>query len=70
AMTHHRLGQTTQSRALLDEVKRWWDSLEAARADGAITMPLTDWLPLQLLLREAEALILSIPIFGVLQSSE
>jgi hypothetical protein len=57
AMAYHRLGQAKQARALLDEVRRWWDGLEAARTDGAVTMPLTDWLPLQLLRREAEALI-------------
>jgi WD40 repeat protein/tetratricopeptide (TPR) repeat protein len=58
ALAHHRLGHAAQSRALLDEVKHWWDGLEAARTEGAVTMPLTDWLPLQLFRREAEALIL------------
>jgi WD40 repeat protein/serine/threonine protein kinase/tetratricopeptide (TPR) repeat protein len=70
AMAHHRLGQTTQSRDLLNEVTRWWDGLEAAKADGAVTMPLTDWLPLQLFRREAEALILGAPIVGAPQTSE
>jgi WD40 repeat protein/tetratricopeptide (TPR) repeat protein len=65
AMAYHRLGQATEARASLDEVQRWWDGLEAARADGAVTMPLTDWLPLQLLRREAEALILGGPICPV-----
>jgi WD40 repeat protein/tetratricopeptide (TPR) repeat protein len=57
AMAHHRLGHAAQARALLDEVARWWKALEAARTDGAVTMPLTDWLPLQLFRREAETLI-------------
>jgi hypothetical protein len=61
AMAHHRLGHAAQARALLDEVARWWDGLEAARIDGAVTMPLTDWLPLQLFRREAVALILGCP---------
>jgi hypothetical protein len=58
AMAHHRLGHATQARALLDEVSRWWDGIEAARTDGAVAMPLTGWLSLQLFRREAEALIL------------
>jgi WD40 repeat protein len=57
AMAYHRLGRAKHARALLDEVRRWWDGIEAARTDGAVTMPPTDWLPLQLLRREAEALI-------------
>jgi WD40 repeat protein/tetratricopeptide (TPR) repeat protein len=63
AMAYHRLGHATQSRALLDEVNRWWDGLEAAKTDGAVAMPLTDWLSLQLFRREAAALILGDPIF-------
>jgi tetratricopeptide (TPR) repeat protein len=62
AMAHHRLGHAAQARTLLDEVTRWWSGIEAARTDGAVAMPLTDWLPLQLLRREAEALILGDPI--------
>jgi hypothetical protein len=62
AMAHHRLGHVAQSRALLDQVVRWWDGLEAAKADGAVAMPLTDWLPLQLLRRQAAALIMGDPI--------
>jgi tetratricopeptide (TPR) repeat protein len=58
AMAYHRLGRPQDARALLDEVKRWWSGLLAARTDGAVTMPPTDWLPLQLLRRETEALIL------------
>jgi WD40 repeat protein/serine/threonine protein kinase/tetratricopeptide (TPR) repeat protein len=58
AMAYHRLGQPKEARALLDEVNRWWNGLLAARTDGAVTMPPTDWLPLQLLRREAEGLIL------------
>jgi WD40 repeat protein/serine/threonine protein kinase/tetratricopeptide (TPR) repeat protein len=58
AMAHHRLGRAAQARALLEEVTRWWGGIEAARTDAAVAMPPTDWLPLQLFRREAEALIL------------
>ena len=63
AMAHHRLGHTAQSRALLDEVERWWQTVEAAKTDGAVAFSATDWLPLQLLRREAEAVILYDPVF-------
>jgi WD40 repeat protein/serine/threonine protein kinase len=62
AMAHQRLGHLAQARALLDAVTRWWSGIEAARIDGAVAMPLTDWLPLQLFRREAEALILGDPV--------
>jgi hypothetical protein len=46
---------------MLDDVRSWFKRVEAAR--GAVNFAATDWLPLQLLLREAEALILYDPVF-------
>ncbi len=64
ALAHHRLGHAAQSRALLDEVERWWKSADPTNADdNLIGLPAVDWLPLQLLRREAEAMILYDPIF-------
>jgi tetratricopeptide (TPR) repeat protein len=63
AMAHHRLGHAAQSRALLDEVERWWKGIEAAMTDGAVTVCPTDWLSLQLLRSEAEAVVLYDPVF-------
>jgi len=63
AMAHHRLGHAAQSRALLDKVERWWKGIEAAKTDGAVAVFPTDWLSLQLLRREAEAVILYDPAF-------
>jgi WD40 repeat protein/tetratricopeptide (TPR) repeat protein/tRNA A-37 threonylcarbamoyl transferase component Bud32 len=63
AMAHQGLGHAQQARALLEQVKRSWQQIEAARTDGAVSTPSTDWLPLQLLRSEAEALILYDPAF-------
>ncbi len=63
AMAHHRKGHRPQARALLVAVQHWWKSIAATQSDGAVAMPTTDWLPLQLLLREAEAVILYDPVF-------
>jgi hypothetical protein len=63
ALAHHRLGHTSQARALLEEVIHWWKQVEAAKTGGKVGLYLTDWLPLQLLRREAEAVILYDPIF-------
>ena len=63
AMSHHRLRHTAQLRALLDEVERWWESVEAAKTDGAVAFASTDWLSLQLLRSEAEAVVLYDPVF-------
>ena len=63
AMAHQRLGHAAKARALLDEVGRSWKGVEARKTDGAVAMPATDWLPLQLLRREAESIILYDPIF-------
>jgi tetratricopeptide (TPR) repeat protein len=61
AMAHHRLGHAASARALLDEVERWWKSVETAKTRLAFNT--TDWLPFQLLRREAEAVILYDPAF-------
>jgi len=63
ALAHHRLGHAAQSRALLDEVGGWWKGVEAKKTDGTSPVVATNWLPLQLLRREAEAVILYDPIF-------
>ena len=63
AMAQQRLGNAAQSTRL---VTRWQESLrsvEAARNDGAVSLNSTDWLPLQILRREAEARILYDPVF-------
>jgi tetratricopeptide (TPR) repeat protein len=62
AMAHHRLGHAPSARALLDEVERWWKGVETAKTQLAF-FNTTDWLPLQLLRREAEAVILYDPVF-------
>ena len=58
AMAYQRLGESTKARALLSEVAEMWNIIEAEKDDGAVSMPATDWLPLQIYRREAEALIL------------
>jgi hypothetical protein len=63
AMSHERLGHTTRARAILAEVQRFWQQLEAGKTDGAISVPAVDWLPMQVLRREAEAMLLYDPIF-------
>jgi hypothetical protein len=44
-------------------VQRLWERIEAAKTDGAVSMPTVDWLPVQVLRREAEAVILYDPVF-------
>ncbi len=63
AMAHHRSGHQSQARALLAAVQQWWKSVETTKSDGVVSIPTTDWLPLQLLLGEAEAVIFYDPIF-------
>jgi tetratricopeptide (TPR) repeat protein len=58
AMAYQRLGESTKARALLSEVAEMWNIIEAEKDDGAVSMPATDWLPLQIYRREAEALVL------------
>jgi tetratricopeptide (TPR) repeat protein len=63
AMAQERLGHTAQARAILAEVQGFWQRIEAAKTDGAVSAPAVDWLPMQVLRREAEAMILYDPIF-------
>jgi hypothetical protein len=62
-MAHERSGHRAQARALLADVQRAWRRIETSRTDGAVSLTSTDWLPLQLLRREAEAVILYDPVF-------
>jgi WD40 repeat protein/Flp pilus assembly protein TadD len=63
AMAHQRMGNATEARSLLDEVVQWWSNVEAGKTDGAVSLRAPDWLWLQVLRREAEALILFDPAF-------
>ena len=63
AMVHERLGHAAQARNLLTEVQRAWQRILATKTDGAVSVQTPDWLPLQLLLHEAEALVLYDPVF-------
>ena len=63
AMAHERSGHTAQARSLLEEAKRSLDLIEATKVDGAVSMPTVDWLPVQVLRCEAEALILYDPLY-------
>ena len=44
-------------------MQRSWQRVLATKTDGAVSLLTPDWLPLQLLRREAEALILYDPVF-------
>jgi hypothetical protein len=59
------MGDATNARALLEEVLRWWNNVEAGKTDGAVPLPAPEWLWLQVLRREAEALILFDPAFPI-----
>ena len=63
AMAHHRLGHAAQACRLLDEVELWWKGVDPKKTAGAVDITITDWLQLQVLRREAEAVILYDPIF-------
>jgi tetratricopeptide (TPR) repeat protein len=63
AMAHQRMGNASKARNLFDEVVRWWNNIEAGKTDGAVSLPAPEWLCLQVLRREAEALILVDPAF-------
>jgi tetratricopeptide (TPR) repeat protein len=62
AMTHHRLGQTKEARQWLDKARKWIaDAVEASLKKPQGTLPMNfweDWLECQVLLGEAEKLIL------------
>jgi hypothetical protein len=63
AMAHARLGHVAQARALLAEAQRTWQHILASKTGGAVSLQTPDWLPLQLILSEAEALVLYDPVF-------
>jgi WD40 repeat protein/tetratricopeptide (TPR) repeat protein len=62
ALAYHRLGQEPKARALLDEAEQWWKGVEAAK-NQSTALVLTDRVSFELLLREAEAVILYDPNF-------
>jgi hypothetical protein len=57
AMAYQRLGEATKARVLLDEAAEMWHTIEGEKVYGAVSMPVIDWLPLQIYRREAEVLI-------------
>ena len=63
AMAQQRMGNATKARALLDEVARWWSNIEAGKTNGAVSLTAPDWLWLQVLRRETEAVIHFDPAF-------
>jgi tetratricopeptide (TPR) repeat protein len=63
AMVYQRRGESVRARELLDQAERSWQGVERTKIDGAVGLPVTDWLEFQLLRREARALILYDPIF-------
>ncbi len=63
AMAHKRSGRAAQARAVLAEAQRLSQRIEAARTDAAVSLPKVDWLPMRILRREAEAVILYEPVF-------
>jgi tetratricopeptide (TPR) repeat protein len=63
AMAYKRSGHTAQARALLAEAENLYQRVQAAKTGDVVSMPTVDWLPLQLLRREAEAVILYDPAF-------
>jgi tetratricopeptide (TPR) repeat protein len=63
ALAQMRLGHDQSARDLVRKVRQAVMRVEGASTDGAVSLNSTDWLPLQLLLSEAEAVILYDPVF-------
>jgi eukaryotic-like serine/threonine-protein kinase len=63
ALAHMRLGHAPAARDLVRGVQRALKRVDSTRTDGAVSLGSTDWLPLQILLSEAEAVVLYDPIF-------
>jgi eukaryotic-like serine/threonine-protein kinase len=63
AMAQKRSGRAAQARAMLAEAQRLWQRIEAARTAAAVSLPTVDWLPMHILRREAESVILYDPVF-------
>jgi WD40 repeat protein/serine/threonine protein kinase/tetratricopeptide (TPR) repeat protein len=60
AMAHHQLGQTVEARTWLDKAAAWMDEATQKKPIGALNFSAVSWnqrLELQLLRREAEALV-------------
>jgi WD40 repeat protein/tetratricopeptide (TPR) repeat protein len=57
AMAHHRLGNRTRARALLDGVIGWWSTLEDDELGGRPALSAAGWMSLNVYRREAEALV-------------
>jgi tetratricopeptide (TPR) repeat protein len=63
AMAHQRSGNPKEARALLRQAQSSLERALAAKTDGAVPLHSTDWLPIQILRREAESIVLYDPIF-------
>jgi hypothetical protein len=63
ASVQMRLGQTQAARDSMRKFYRALKRVDRATSDGAVSMSATDWLPLQLLLPEAEAVVVYDPVF-------
>ena len=63
ALAQSRLGHTQAGTRLHGQIPACLKRVEDTKSDGAVSLSTTDWLPLQLLRREAEALILYDPVF-------
>ena len=63
AMAQMLLGHSQAARDSMRKFQQALERVEGAKTDGAVSLSTTDWLPTQLLRREAEALILYDPVF-------
>jgi hypothetical protein len=63
ALAQKKAGHVPEARDLMRRVQQAVQRLEAARTDGAISIASTDWLPLQILMPEAEGVVLYDPVF-------
>ena len=65
AMAQMRLGRTQAAHESMRKFQQAFERAEHAKIDGVIAVSATDWLPVQLLRVEAEALILYDPVFPI-----
>jgi WD40 repeat protein/serine/threonine protein kinase/tetratricopeptide (TPR) repeat protein len=63
ALAQMRLGHTSEAQELVRKAQEAFLRLNSSRTDGAVSMYPIDWLPLQLYLSEAEAVVLFDPVF-------
>jgi tetratricopeptide (TPR) repeat protein len=59
ALVHQRLGHATEARQSLAKASQWLDQLTSPNANEPVRMPPSEWLAVQLLLRELEPLMLA-----------